>query len=168
MITTIDSMVEETANALLGDHADRAVVEAAEAGTWPAKLWAAITEAGLTTALDDGLEGLGAALAVAKASGAHPAPVPLTETILARGLAGVAGLALPEGPATMAPPRQAQVTATRDGNGDVSDSGLDAQTDVTPPGCDANADPKDSLACVTNGFGIFVDGALGADGNEGT
>jgi hypothetical protein len=39
---------------------------------------------------------------------------------------------------------------------------------VVPPGCDAAADPKDAPACVVDGFGVFVDGARGADSNVGT
>ena len=113
--TTTDQMVEDTANKLLRETSEQAVVEAAEKGEWPAKLWAAVTEAGLTTALDDGLDGLPQALAVAKATGAYPAPVPLVETILARGLAKGAGLPWPEGPATIAPPRHAEVKVVREG-----------------------------------------------------
>jgi alkylation response protein AidB-like acyl-CoA dehydrogenase len=116
MIATIESMVEEAASSLLADTADQALVEAAERGEWPARLWAAVSESGFTTALDQGLDGLPAALAVAKAAGANPAPIPLTETIIARGLAHAAGLALPEGPATLAPPRTAEVALAKEGS----------------------------------------------------
>ena len=37
-----------------------------------------------------------------------------------------------------------------------------------PPGCDTAKDPKDSLPCVVDGFGVFVDGTSGADTNPGT
>lgn len=37
-----------------------------------------------------------------------------------------------------------------------------------PPGCDAEADPKDAPACVVNTFGVFVDAASGSDSNPGT
>ena len=57
MITAIDTMVEDTANKLLGELSDQATVEAAERGTWAEKLWAAVTENGLTMALDEGLSG---------------------------------------------------------------------------------------------------------------
>ena len=117
MITAIDTMVEDTANKLLGELSDQATVEAAERGTFAVKLWTEVTEAGLTTALDDGLSGLPAALAVAKACGAFPAPIPLTETIMARGLAQTAGLVWPEGAATIAPPRTSEVTLAKDGGG---------------------------------------------------
>ena len=117
MITITDQMVEDTANKLLAEFSEQAIVDAAEAGTWPAKLWDEVTEAGLTTALDEGLAGLPQALAIAKASGTHPAPVPLVETMLARGLAHAAGQALPEGPCTIAPPRTSCVKLTKEGAG---------------------------------------------------
>ena len=117
MIKTADQMVEDTANKLLAAASEQAVVEAAERGEWPAKLWAEVTEAGLTTALDEGLEGLPAAVAIARASGANPAPVPLVETMMARALAHGAGLALPEGPASIAPPRTSEVKLTKEGSG---------------------------------------------------
>ena len=115
MIKTSDQMVEDTANKLLAASSDQTLVEAAETGTWPAKLWAEVAEAGLTTALDDGMDGLPMAVAIAKATGTHPAPIPLVETILARGLAQAAGLALPDGPATIAPPRTSKVKLTKEG-----------------------------------------------------
>src|SRR5262249_13045456 len=36
-----------------------------------------------------------------------------------------------------------------------------------PPGCDENADAKDSLPCAVDSFAVFVD-ANGDDANEGT
>ncbi len=47
--------------------------------------------------------------------------------------------------------------------GDAGDTGVDAS-----PGCNASADPKDSPACVADGFGIFVDATNGKDSNTGT
>ncbi len=47
--------------------------------------------------------------------------------------------------------------------GDAGDTGVDA-----PPGCNPSADPKDSPACVADGFGIFVDATNGKDSNGGT
>lgn len=115
MSATIDVMVEDAANALLGDLSDQASVEAAEAGTFPRKVWDAVEEAGFASALDEGAEGLGAAAAIARATGTHPAAVPLVETILARYLAHMGGLKLPEGPATVAPPRWSEIRITRQG-----------------------------------------------------
>ena len=117
MIKSIDQMVEDTANKLLAASSEQAVVEAAERGEWPAKLWTEAAETGLTTALDDGMEGLPAAVAVARASGTNPAPIPLVETIMARAVAHAAGLTLPEGPATIAPPRTSELKLTKEGAG---------------------------------------------------
>ena len=117
MIKTSDQMVEDTANKLLAASSPQALVEAAERGEWPAKLWAEVAESGLTTALDDGLDGLPATVAIAKATGTYPTPIPLVETIMARGLSAAAKLTLPEGPATLAPPRASEVKLTREGAG---------------------------------------------------
>ena len=40
--------------------------------------------------------------------------------------------------------------------------------DVTPPGCDATKDPKDSAACVASSFGIFVSASAVDDTGDGT
>jgi len=37
-----------------------------------------------------------------------------------------------------------------------------------PPGCDANAEPKDAPLCVVDSFGVFVDATGGNDTNPGT
>jgi hypothetical protein len=50
------------------------------------------------------------------------------------------------------------------GNGD----GPVEQDVFVPPGCDYAADPKDSLACVVDDGGIFVDATGGNDSNLGT
>ena len=55
---------------------------------------------------------------------------------------------------------------SNDGGSDALDGGGDV---VQPPaGCDPSADPKDAPKCVVSEFGVFVDGANGADGNAGT
>jgi alkylation response protein AidB-like acyl-CoA dehydrogenase len=110
MSAIIDTMVEDAATGILDDMAGQSVVEAAEAGTFQQKLWDALDEAGFAMALDDGIDGLGAAAAVARATGSRPAPVPLVETMLARGVAASAGIEVPPGPATLAPPRLAEIT----------------------------------------------------------
>ncbi len=50
-----------------------------------------------------------------------------------------------------------------DTDSSTGDSGVDA-----PPGCDLTKDPKDSLACVDDSVGIFVDATNGKDTNAGT
>jgi acyl-CoA dehydrogenase len=83
--------------ALLGDqaallferHCTKEVLDAAEAGRWPAELWAAIEAAGLPDVLVPEADGgigasLAEAVAILRAAGAAAAPVPLAETTLAR------------------------------------------------------------------------------------
>ena len=50
-----------------------------------------------------------------------------------------------------------------DTDASIGDSGIDA-----PPGCDLTKDPKDSLPCVDDSIGIFVDATGGKDSNAGT
>jgi len=92
------SLVYDAAERLFADLATSEVVNTAEAGTWPAELWSAVTEAGFLDALGDSLDGLADAVDVLRSAGRHAVPLPLTETMLARWLAKRAGLALPEGP----------------------------------------------------------------------
>ena len=103
-----DGIVADTAHRILSDLCPPDVVNDAEKGIWPAELWRALEEGGLTLAwLDDRLGGAGAEIAdgfdVLKAAGAHAAPVPLAETLMAAWLLGRAGLEAPPGPMTLAP-----------------------------------------------------------------
>jgi hypothetical protein len=55
------------------------------------------------------------------------------------------------------------VTTFPDAGNDAG-SGADVGPDVAaPPGCDLSKDVKDSVACIDDGIGIFVDGASGDD-----
>jgi acyl-CoA dehydrogenase len=96
-----ESLVAETAERLFSDLATPEVVNAAEAGTWPADLWGSVAEAGFLDALGGeaggALEGLGDAVDILAAAGRHAAPLPLPETMLARWLLRRAGLSSPEG-----------------------------------------------------------------------
>lgn len=101
-----DSLVYDAAARVFADLATPEVVNAAEAGTWPAALWTAVAEAGFPDALggEDGaaLDGLPDAIAVLRAAGHYAVPLPLPETMLARWLARRAGLAVPDGPLALA------------------------------------------------------------------
>ena len=82
------SMLRETADRLFTAHCDTAVRRSADQGAWPASLWAAVEEAGLHRALvPEAAGGFGVAVADAlsllKVAGAHAAPIPLAETMLA-------------------------------------------------------------------------------------
>ena len=101
-----DALVYDAAERLFADLATPAVVNAAEAGTWPADLWTAVAEAGFLDALSDAtggaLDALGDAVDVLRAAGRHAVPLPIAETMLARWLAGRVGLATPGGPLALA------------------------------------------------------------------
>ncbi len=103
-----DDIIIDTATRLLEDLSTPAVVNDAETGTWPAELWDALEEAGLTLAwVPDDLGGAGAEVAdgfaVLRVAGRFAAPVPLAETLLAGFVMARAGLSAPQGPMTVAP-----------------------------------------------------------------
>jgi len=102
LVDTIDRLAEE--------HGTREMREAAENGTWPARLWQAMEEIGLPRALLPEAAGgaeleFGDAMAALKATAAHALPVPLAETMLAGRMLAAAGLDVPEGPLTIVPGR---------------------------------------------------------------
>jgi alkylation response protein AidB-like acyl-CoA dehydrogenase len=104
-----DTLVEESAGRLFADLVSPALVNAAEAGIWPADLWLAVAAAGFPDALAAGAEspgdlsGMADAAAILREAGRHAAPLPLAETMLARWLLAGAGIAAPDGPLTVAP-----------------------------------------------------------------
>ena len=101
-----NGLVYDAAERLFADLATPAVVNAAEAGIWPADLWNAVMEAGfldaLASASGGAVDGLGDAVDVLRAAGRYAVPLPIPETMLARWLAGRVGLAAPEGPLALA------------------------------------------------------------------
>ncbi len=100
------SILSETVDRLLTDHATKEVIQAAEEGIWPEALWTALEENGLTRLMVSesrgGADGTWAdALLLLKAQGRHAAPVPLGETLLAGWLLSGAGMDVPDGPLTL-------------------------------------------------------------------
>ncbi len=95
-------LLRETVDRLFADHLSREVMEAAEQGEWPAALWKALEENGLTQPLLDDEASWEDTRVIVEAAGAHSAPVPLAETILAGWLLGSAGIQVPEGPLSIA------------------------------------------------------------------
>ncbi len=98
-------MIQDTADRLLRDQCSKELVDAAEAGTWPAALWHTLVETGLPWAsaperLGGSALDLPEALGLLRLVGAHAAPVPLAETLIASALLGEddAVSELPEGP----------------------------------------------------------------------
>jgi acyl-CoA dehydrogenase len=96
-------MIADTAERIFRDLCEPDVVNAAEAGTWPADLWNTIEESGMTQIAvpeEHGGAGgsIGDAMAVLRAAGTYSAPLPLAETMLAGLALSGAGLSVPGGP----------------------------------------------------------------------
>lgn len=98
-------MIQDTADRLLREQCSKELVDAAEAGTWPAALWQTLVETGLPWAsaperLGGSALPLPEALGLLRLVGAHAAPVPLAETLIASALLGEddSVAELPEGP----------------------------------------------------------------------
>jgi acyl-CoA dehydrogenase len=119
----LGSLLADTVTRLFGDLVTKELIESAEKGAWPDKLWRALEEGGLTLPLvsEDGGGAGGTWLdahVVVRASGRHAAPVPLAETIIAGWLLSRAGLEVPLGPLTLAPVRAGERLAlSRAGTG---------------------------------------------------
>lgn len=102
------TLLGDTVTRLFTDLVTKEALESAEQGVWPAALWQALEEGGLTLPLvPEARGGAGGtwldAHVVVRAAGRHAAPVPLAETILASWLLAGAGLDVPLGPLTVAP-----------------------------------------------------------------
>ncbi|MFY9316754.1 MAG: acyl-CoA dehydrogenase family protein [Burkholderiales bacterium] len=97
----------KTADRVAEAHCTKAVREAAEAGEWPAALWGALEQTGMTrAALPESAGGAGLdfidAMAVLRRTAYHALPVPLAETMMAGRMLMAAGLDVPEGALTVA------------------------------------------------------------------
>jgi len=98
----------KTVDRIFDEHCPKSVRESAEAGEWPAALWQALEQVGLTRAAlpeeagGSGIEFADAMLALRR-SAYHGAPVPLAETMLAGRLLAAAGIEVPDGGLTVAP-----------------------------------------------------------------
>ncbi len=102
-----DSIIVDTVTRVLQDLCEPGVINDAEEGKWPAALWDALEESGLTlTWVSDEIGGAGAEMsdgfAVLKVAGAFATPVPLAETLMAGWLLAQAGVQVPPGPMTVA------------------------------------------------------------------
>jgi alkylation response protein AidB-like acyl-CoA dehydrogenase len=103
-----DNIIVDTATRIFRDLCEPATVNEAEGGVWPKILWAALEESGLPRAwVSEEFGGAGAAMAdgfaVLRVAGRFAAPVPLAETLMAGWLLARAGIAVPQGPMTIAP-----------------------------------------------------------------
>lgn len=102
------SILSDTVTRLFTDLVTKDLLESAESGAWPEKLWTAVEEGGLTLPLVPEAKGgaggtWGDAHVVVRAAGHHAVPLPLAETIVAGWLLAEAGLEVPSGPLTVAP-----------------------------------------------------------------
>jgi acyl-CoA dehydrogenase len=102
----LQTILSDSVNRLLTDHATKQIIVGAEEGVWPETLWNELTANGLTRVLvPEAMDGAGAtwadAYVVLKAAGEHAAPLPLAEAIVAGWILGRAGIAVPDGIVTL-------------------------------------------------------------------
>lgn len=120
ILDSLDRLVADTVDAALRRRADlQGRNDAPE--PLPGALWSALEAQGMTALgeIAEGDLGYGEALALIGRAAYHALPVPLAETVLARRLLAIAGLAIPEGAITVAPPGGAR-GAGRAGNGAIT------------------------------------------------
>ena len=103
----MDDLFSDAVKALLTDHCTPAVVRAIEAGQPRAALWQALEDSGFADALvPESAGGAGLNLAdvypVLALCGSFAVPVPLGETLLARGLMAQVGVPVPVGSVVLA------------------------------------------------------------------
>ena len=121
-MSELGSLLGDTVTRLFTDLATKELIESAEKGVWPDKLWRAVEEGGLTMPLvPESAGGAGGdwldAHVVVRAAGRHTVPLPIAETIVASGLLARAGIEVPLGPITLAPVRRGErLTLGRSGN----------------------------------------------------
>lgn len=97
----------QTVDRLAEAHCPRTTRESAENGEWPAALWGALEEVGLTrAALPEAAGGagmeFGEAMVALRRTAYHALPVPLAETMIAGRLLVAAGMHVPDGAITVA------------------------------------------------------------------
>jgi acyl-CoA dehydrogenase len=124
MTNELRSLLGDTVTRLFTDLVTKELIESAERGVWPDKLWRALEEGGLTLPLvPESTGGAGGtwldAHVVVRAAGHHAAPLPLAETIVASALLAGAGLDVPLGPLTVAPVRAGETLSLARAGGDV-------------------------------------------------
>jgi acyl-CoA dehydrogenase len=104
----LQTILSDTVTRLFTDRVTQTVRESAEKGEWPADLWQAVEESGLTLPQIPEARGGGGgtwsdAYIVASAVGRFAVPLPVAETMAAAWLLAEAGLDVPTGPLTLAP-----------------------------------------------------------------
>lgn len=115
--------LQNTVDRLSADHCSGALRDGAEQGVWPAGLWRAIEETGLSRALlPEAAGGAGLdfadAMLVLRRSAWHALPVPLMESMLAARLLHAADISVPDGALSVAPVSDTdRLTLHKAGNG---------------------------------------------------
>lgn len=108
--TDIKDMIADGINRLFAEEVTRDLLESFESGEWPESLWQKVEQTGYADVLCDDEEAGGLnwrhAFPVFHAIGYHRAPLPLSETIVARGLLKQVGLPAREGPMSVVQPRE--------------------------------------------------------------
>ena len=107
-MSELRGLLASTVARLFADLVSTELLESAEGGAWPDKLWGALEDGGLTLPLvPEARGGAGGtwqdAYVLVHAAGRHAAPLPLPETIVGSWLLSEAGLEVPTGPLTIAP-----------------------------------------------------------------
>jgi hypothetical protein len=169
-----DTILYDSALRLFGDHVTPKVLEAAEAGEWPAALWRAVEEAGYLDVLSEGPETMIEAVAILRAAGHHAAPIPLPETMLARWLCAACGIEAPAGPLSIAlaepddPGRYAPVPWGRVAEAVAVVSGsslrLAGRGDIhLEPGASLASEPRDKLTAIDGGRSVPLPNTVSSD-----
>jgi acyl-CoA dehydrogenase len=100
-------LIVDSVRRIFRDLCSKEVVDSAEAGRWPAGLWQALEDNGLTLAgISEASGGAGGvpadSLAVIREAAVVAAPLPLAETFIAARLCELVGATVPAGPLTIA------------------------------------------------------------------
>ncbi len=101
----VSALVAQSVEQIFAEQVTPALIVAAERGEWPEALWRVVADAGFDRApLPESSDGVGSwtsATPVLLGIGRWQVPLPLAESMIARYLAALAGLALPDGPVTI-------------------------------------------------------------------
>lgn len=99
-------LIHDAAHRLFGQHVTPELLHRVEGGEWPAALWNAVEEAGFLDTLADrdasAEERAANTSALLRAAARHLAPIPLGETVVARGILTARKVRVPKGPLTFA------------------------------------------------------------------
>jgi acyl-CoA dehydrogenase len=117
----LQTILADSVSRLFTDRVTQDLRESAERGHWPAALWTAVEEAGLTLPQIPEARGGGGgswedAYVVVSAAGRFAVPLPLPETMVAAWLLSQAGLDVPLGPLTIASGSADRLHLARDGS----------------------------------------------------